>query len=182
RVTSTASSGRATATAFARPSRSVRPISTSSTISSPVADSPPSSKEPSRPPRVRAGDGKPGDRIQLRSPPASPLVDGSSGPHLDIDRAGRSERGAGRPARTPVARRHLAPGPGSPGLRPCQRGRDGPDPRLLPDPLGVRAPHVPDSLEPRRNGRRELLARLLAAGPGAVPRDDDPSPEARPEE
>src|SRR6185369_17529305 len=87
-----------------------------------------------------------------------------------------------RPARTPVARRHLAPGPGSPGLRPCQRGRDGPDPRLLPDPLGVRAPHVPDSLEPRRNGRRELLARLLAAGPGAVPRDDDPSPEARPEE
>ena len=72
--------------------------------------------------------------------------------------------------------------PGDRLVRPRQRSRDGPHPRLLRRPLGVRAAHVPDPLEPRGRGGRELLARLLAARPGLLPRDDDAAPEARPQE
>ena len=61
-------------------------------------------------------------------------------------------------------------------VRACQRGRDGTDPRLLRGPLGVRAPHLPDPLEPRRRRGRELLPRLLPARPRPLPRDDDPAP------
>src|SRR4029079_3932836 len=70
------------------------------------------------------------------------------------------------------------PRPAAALLRPRQRGRDGPDPRLLPDPLGVRAAYLPDPLEPRRHGRRELLAGLLAARSRSLSRDDHAPPEA----
>src|SRR4029078_4680866 len=72
--------------------------------------------------------------------------------------------------------------PGRAIVRPRQRGGNGPHPRLLSGSLGVRAPHVPDPVEPGRRGRRELLARLLAAGPRPQPGDDTPPPEAGPEE
>src|SRR6476646_10259396 len=67
-------------------------------------------------------------------------------------------------------------------VRPCQRGRDVADPRLLRRALGLRAAHLPDPMEPRRRRRRELLARLLPARPRPLPRDDDAPPEARAQE
>ena len=67
-------------------------------------------------------------------------------------------------------------------LRARQRGRVRPDPRLLPGPLGVRAAHVPDPVEPRRRRARELLARLLPARPGAVRRADHAPAEPRAQE
>ena len=95
--------------------------------------------------------------------------------------------GSARPS-SPTSRRRLRapPADGSPtgerALRPRQRGGDGPDPRLLRGPLGVRAAHVPDPVEPRRRRRRELLAGLLPARPRPLPRADDAPPEARAQE
>ena len=94
-----------------------------------------------------------------------------------------------RPARPGLRRRASArlaadgPRPRRDGLvRARQRGGDGPDPRLLRGPLGVRAAHLPDPLEPRWGRGRELLARLLPARARPLPRDDDAPPEARPQE
>src|SRR5262245_30673694 len=67
-------------------------------------------------------------------------------------------------------------------IRPRQRGRDVADPRFLRGPLGVRAAHIPDPVEPRWRRRRELLAGLLAARPEPVPRAHHAPPEARPQE
>src|SRR3972149_4972494 len=71
------------------------------------------------------------------------------------------------------------------GLRPRERGRDGPDPRLLRRPLGVRTTDLPDPVEPGRSRRRELLTGLLSPGTGSVPGDDHaeaaPGPEEEPQ-
>src|SRR5687768_15443669 len=78
--------------------------------------------------------------------------------------------------RTRGERRRLA------SIRPRERSRDVADPRLLWRPLGVRAAHLPDPVEPRRRRRGELRAGLLPRGSRPVPRDDDAPPEARAQE
>ena len=114
-----------------------------------------------RPPDRRHGARRPPVPRRRHGPPAAgrDVVGGSH--HL-----GRRARDARRPGRlarrpAPAARR-----PVTALVRARQRSRDGPHPRLLRRPLGLRAAHVPDPLEPRGRGRRELLAGLLAARPG----------------